>query len=405
MTERRYYSDSHTSAFSARITEHLKWNNQPAVILDHTYFYPTGGGQPHDTGTLNNVRVTDVVTRTEDLAVIHLLEAEISGTDVDAQIDWGRRFDHMQQHTGQHILTQSFVQTANKATVGFHLSADSVTIDLDAAELGAEEINAAENLANQIVWRNLAVTTQTLSTDEIEGVRVRKIPGHLTASDGLRVVSAGDFDRTACGGTHVKATGEIGIVKVIRVEKKGDKIRVEFRCGGRALADYRLRNDTTHRLTALLNVGVPELDQSVARMQAEIRDAQRQRKAAIQQLLKSHATSLLDEAPIIGGIKTIQLISDLYDMNDLRALAKQLTEEDSVLVLLGMPGEKAQILLTCSTNLPYNLNPALQAALAQLGNARGGGPANFVQGGGVQATGAQLETALELALRVIREQN
>lgn len=400
MTRRLYYDDSHTTAFTARIVERTIWNGQPAVVLDETYFYPTGGGQPSDTGTLNNAHVIDVATRPEDLAVVHVLDSEIDGDTVEAQIDWGKRFDHMQQHTGQHILTQAFVQTANLPTVGFHLSADSVTIDLDAAAVSAEQLNTAENLANQVIFQNLPVTTRLVSPDEMDGVRIRRIPGHI-ATDGLRVVSVGDFDHTACGGTHVRATGEIGMIKVIRADKKGDKMRIEFRCGGRALADYRLRNDTTQRLTSLLNVGVPELDQSVVRLQAEIREAQRQRKAAVQQLLKTHAAELLDAAAVQNGVKTIRLVSDVYDLNDLRGMAKQLTAEPGVLALLGLPGEKAQIILTCSADLTYNLNPALQAALAVLGNARGGGPANFVQGGGVPASAAQVEAALDAAERAI----
>jgi alanyl-tRNA synthetase len=400
MTERRYYSDSHTTKFEAKIVEHLTWDGKPAVVLDATYFYPTGGGQPCDRGTLNGAQVIDVVTRPDDLAVIHVLEREIEGDTAQAQIDWARRFDHMQQHTGQHILTQAFVQTANLPTVGFHLSPDTVTIDLDATSISADQINTAENLANEVIWRNLPVTARLVSQNEMDGVRVRRIPGQL-ATEGLRVVSVGEFDQTACGGTHVAATGEIGLLKIIRTDKRGGQIRVEFRCGGRALSDYRLRNDTTQRLTSLLNVGVSELDQSVSRLQNEIREMQRQRKAVVQQLLKTHAAELIAAAQTIDGVRVVILVSDLYDLNDLRVLAKQLTATPSVLALLGMPGEKAQIVLTCSPDLPYNLNPALQAGLAVLGNARGGGPANFVQGGGVPATAAQIEAALNAARAAI----
>ena len=400
MTERRYYSDSHTTKFEAKIVEHLTWDGKPAVVLDATYFYPAGGGQPCDYGTLNGAQVIDVVARPDDLAVIHVLEREIEGDTAQAQIDWARRFDHMQQHTGQHILTQAFVQTANLPTVGFHLSPDTVTIDLDATSISADQINTAENLANEVIWRNLPVTARLVSQNEMDGVRVRRIPGQL-ATEGLRVVSVGEFDQTACGGTHVAATGEIGLLKIIRTDKKGGQIRVEFRCGGRALSDYRLRNDTTQRLTSLLNVGVSELDQSVSRLQNEIREMQRQRKAVVQQLLKTHAAELIAAAQTIDGVRVVILVSDLYDLNDLRVLAKQLTATPSILALLGMPGEKAQIVLTCSPDLPYNLNPALQAGLAVLGNARGGGPANFVQGGGVPATTAQIEAALKAAREAI----
>src|SRR5688572_28549137 len=199
MTQRLYYDDSYTIEFTARVIERTKHDDHPAVVLDRTYFYPTGGGQPNDTGVLGGVEVLDVFTREDDHAVMHVLAEDVMGEIVTCKLDWQRRFDHMQQHTGQHLLTQCFVETADAKTIGFHLSPNRITIDLDAAGLSAQAVDTAEDLANRIVQENRAVTARVVEPQEAAnlGVRIRRIPGHL-ATGGLRVVEITDFDLTAC---------------------------------------------------------------------------------------------------------------------------------------------------------------------------------------------------------------
>ena len=402
MTKRLYYDDSHTRRFEARILESLDWGGRPAVVLDETYFYPSGGGQPCDFGTINGVAVLDVVTRPDDLTVIHVLESALPvGESVKAEIDWVRRLDHMQQHSGQHILTQSLVQLCEANTVGFHLSPDTVTIDLDKTDLTSDQLSGAEQLANQIIWENQPVSAkiyQTVDDLRAAGVRMRRLPDHI-ATDGLRVVEIGTFDATACGGTHVAATGEIGLLKLIKIDKRGDKLRVEFKCGGRALSDYAARVEITHRLTAQLTAGLADLPDSVARLQENLSEAQRSRKAAISKLIDAHAAELLTVTPYSDdGRRVIELVSELYDLNDLRALAKKLVSEAGVVALLAIPGEKAQLMFARNADLSaLNLNPPLKAALAVLGQGRGGGTPDFVQGGGIPATTAQCEAALSAA--------
>lgn len=402
MTKRLYYDDSHTRRFEALVTERLDHEGRPAVILNQTYLYPTGGGQPHDTGWLNGVEVVDVVTRSGDLAVIHILNAPLPATNtVQAEINWARRFDHMQQHTGQHILTQALVQLCEANTVGFHLSPETVTIDLDKTDLTADQLSQAERLANQVIWENQPISAriyQTVEEVRAAGVRMRRLPDHI-ATDGLRVVEIGAFDATACGGTHVRATGEIGLLKLIKTEKRGDKFRVEFKCGGRALSDYAMRVDITNKLTANLTAGLTDLPDSIARLQEGLTEAQRARKAAVSKLIDAHAVELLTHAAEQNGQRVITLVSDVYDLNDLRTLAKKLVAANGVIALLAMPSaEKAQLMFARSADLgEVNLNPILKNALAVLGNGRGGGTPDFVQGGGVPATLAQCEAALEAA--------
>lgn len=399
MTERLYYTDPYLRAFSARVVERTTLNDQPALVLDRTAFYPTGGGQPHDTGTLNGIPVIDVQARKPDHVVLHVVEHLPDADELTAEIDWTRRFDHMQQHTGQHILTQAFVQSADAHTVGFHLSADSVTIDLDRADLTDAQVAAAEALANRIVMENRPVIARLIhpnDADALASVRLRKLPEGVGA-EGLRVVDVSGFDQTACGGTHVAHTGEIGMIKVIRLEKRGDKTRVEFACGARALHDYREKNAVINRVTPLLNCGYWEIDQSISRLQDQLRQAQRQLRALSAQLIDYQTADLLARAAPTGDARLIvHLIAD-DDLEQARALAKALTAHPGVVALLGVPGERAQLVFARSADLPYDLNPALKAALPLLGEARGGGKPDFVQGGGVPADRQRVSVALDAA--------
>ena len=397
MTERLYYNDPHTLEFTARIRERTTHDGQPAVVLDQTYFYPEGGGQPADTGTLGGVEVRDVQPREESHDVLHVLAGEPPAADtVTCAIDAPRRLDHMQHHTGQHILTQAFVEIAGAKTVSFHLGAESVTIDLDRADLPPDAIAAAEDLANRIVFEDRPVRAEVVSVEETDGVRIRSIPDNLHTG-GLRVISVEGYDSTACGGTHVTRTGQIGLIKVIRVENHRGGSRVEFRCGQRALRDYREKNAILTGLAADLTVGYWEVGEAVERLRDALQESSRSLRAAHKDLLEFEAAKLLASAPSQDGVRLVQAAYDDRDAGWVRALASRLAAEPGTVALLGAAGEKAQVILARSGDLPYNLNPPLKAGLAALGDARGGGRPDFCQGGGVPATREQLQTALQAA--------
>ncbi|MEP0764357.1 MAG: alanyl-tRNA editing protein, partial [Chloroflexota bacterium] len=213
ITERLYYTDSYSTAFEANVISTTIVNEAPAAILDRTCFYPTSGGQPHDTGTLNGAAVLEVIVRESAGAVLHILDRALSVGRVSGQVDWARRFDHMQHHTGQHILSQAFERLARAETVGFHMSADSITIDLDQPDLAPATVDAAEDLANQIVTEDRPVRAWFPTDDEVAALALRKVPD---VEGRFRVVAVEGFDVTACGGTHVAHTGEIGLIKVLR---------------------------------------------------------------------------------------------------------------------------------------------------------------------------------------------
>ena len=403
MTERLYYTDSYTTRFTARIVERTTCEGQAALVLDRTYFYPTSGGQPADRGTINGVDVLDVTVREADGAVLHVMAGDVPADTVEGVIDWQRRFDHMQHHTGQHILTQAFIQVAGAHTVGFHLGEESVTIDLDRTAIPADQVNAAEDLANQIVAHNLPVRAWFPAEAERANLPLRKVPD---VNGKLRVVSIGDFDVTACGGTHVAQTGEIGLIKVIRTEKYKDMTRVEFRCGGRALADYRRKNAIIHRLMAALTTGADDLEDAITRLQDENRHLRGELRAARQELLNAEAAVLWQEAPESGGLRVIARAWEGRDPQDIRPLASRLIQQPGTVVLLGVAGDRAQIVMARSEDLPgLDMVALLRRTMSTLtGNPderRGGGRPDFAQGGGISADAGQMQAALNEAAAVI----
>lgn len=399
-TQRLYYDDPHTIEFTAQVIENLMIDERPAIVLDQTYFYPTGGGQPNDAGEIAGVSVVDVVTRKEDGAVIHVIEAAIDadGREVLCQVDWSRRLDHMQQHTGQHILTQAFVQIADAHTVGFHLSTDTVTIDLNKPSLSDAILHEAEALANSIITENRPVTARLIDPDEAENVRMRKSIDQMQLyTDGLRVVEIADFDITACGGTHVAHTGEIGLLKITNTTKRGANTRVEFACGGRALADYGAKHTTISTLTDLLTCHYTDLPDIIQTLQDEARNQRKAIDTLTDKLIAYEVETLHASAKQIGDLSVIIAAFDERDKGELSKLASQLTEKPATITLIGTAGDKAHLICACSTDIDHNMNPLLQAAFTQLPGGRGGGRPNMAQGGGVAADRASVQAALEHA--------
>lgn len=396
MTDRLYYSDSYTTRFEATVVEETTHEGKPALVLNQTYFYPTSGGQPNDTGTINGLLIVEVVVRDEDAALLHIIDApppSLSGQTVTCEVDWVRRFDHMQQHTGQHILTQAFIQTAKAKTVSFHLSPESVTIDLDVNGLADEQVEAAEKLANEIIQADKSVTATIRQADDQDGVRMRKMPKHIV-TDGLRVVEIEGFDVTACGGTHVAHTGEIGLIKIIKLEKRGDKTRLEFRCGGRAITDYGAKHRVISTLATEMNCRFPEVPDNVAKLRADLKAAQTSLKELRELLVEYEAVKLLAEARQTNGYALITASFVGRDAGELKSLASRLAESSSVVILMGTSGDKAQLIFARSADLAFNMGTMLKEAVGKLGG-RGGGQPAFAQGGGVTATIDQIKNVIE----------
>jgi alanyl-tRNA synthetase len=402
MSERLYYRDAYQTKFEAKVAERFEHDGRFALTLDQTYFYPTAGGQPHDTGQINNVPVTDVTVRKADGAIIHWLVDEVTADEITGKINWPRRFDHMQQHTGQHILTQAFLQTAEAKTVSFHLSEASVTIDLHTAEITPAQIEEAEELANQIVWQNRTVAVHTVTSEQAKNLDVRKIPTYRTGQLRLiRLIDIEKFDLTACGGTHVARTGGVGLIKIVKLERRGEGLRVEFACGNRALHDYRLKNSIANHLTAVLTTGYAELLPSVNRLQDDLKQAQRLIKKQQSELMQYEAAQLLQSGKQRGPVTVITHVFNDRDANALRSLGNHLAKHDDVIALLGLAGDKSQLIFCRSANAPGQMNQLLKPALQMLGTTAGGGNESFAQGGGPAANEDQVLQALGRAERLL----
>jgi alanyl-tRNA synthetase len=341
--------------------------------------------------------VVDVLVRERDEVILHVLEQPLPGSEagVVGEIDWDRRFDHMQQHTGQHILSQAFIRVADAHTIGFHLSDESVTIDLNVDALTPEQLAQAETLANQIVWENRPIHIQMVTLEEARQMPLRKLP---PAPNGkLRLIEIEDFDLTACGGTHVARTGAVGLIKLIKTERIRGQARIEFTCGGRALADYGRKNETVQQLMANLTTSQDDLAVAVARLQQENKQARRTLKKMKTAVLQAEAERLLSAGQKQAGFTLITHVFDESDNVDLRVLGSQLTRQSQVVALLGVAGKKSQLLFTRSDDAPGDMNALLQSALQELGQGGGGGTAVAAQGGGPGVSDGRLRQAITFA--------
>jgi alanyl-tRNA synthetase len=402
MIDRLYFHDQYLTSFETRIVERLKHGRRTGIILERTYFYPTSGGQAHDTGMIDGCQVLDVFVRNSDQAIVHTIENEIWADEVLCHIDWPRRFDQMQNHTGQHILSQAFLRVTEVETVGFHLGTESVTIDLPTANIEPAQVEEAELLANQIVWENRPVTARIVSQDDLIGYDIRRLPD--IDGDDLRLVEIEDFDLTACGGTHVRSTGEVGLVKIVKLERRKDSLRVDFRCGQRALFDYRLKNRIMNRLAAELTTGLEDIESAVSRLREASKQSRRHLQAETVRLLSYEATQMVRQAKRLGSHLIINEVFEGRDPVELRLLANQLLDEGATFVFLGQAGPKSHLVLARAEGLPGDMNLIIKSALQILGSTSGGGTAALAQGGGPAADHERVALALNRAEKLLLAQ-
>lgn len=373
-TERLFYQDVRRTEFQARVIGCREDKN--AVILDATCFYPESGGQLPDTGTLNGIPVTDV--QEEGEAILHVLDGALPQGVVNGKVDWDLRFDHMQQHTGQHLLSGAFDQTARAMTVGFHMGRDVNTIDLRIPRLTEKMADEAEDLANRIVVDDRPVQIHLLSKDEAARLPLRKKPPDL---DSLRVLEIKDFDYSACGGTHCERAGEVGLIKITRWERIRNDVRVEFLCGWRALKDYRWRNRAVNRMAGELSVAGRDLEQAVERLRQENQDKARRTRELLEGALIQEAKSLVDGSPSKGSFRIIVQAFPDRDPEEVRVLAGRIAEHKGTVALLASTRDKTHLVFARSLDLDWDMDSLMKEAVRQI-QGKGGGRSNFAQGGG-----------------------
>ena len=385
-TTRLYYAEPWRREFEARVID-VRTAGPRAVVLDRSAFYPTSGGQPFDTGVLGGARVTSVE---EDEAgnVLHHVEGDLeSGALVRGAIDWPRRFDHMQQHTGQHVLSAAFDQLHGARTESFHLGTEVSTIDLG-RDLSARQIEEAETLANQVAWEDRPVGIRFVSDEEASRMPFRKPPAR---SGRIRVIEVERFDVSACGGTHVSRTGEVGIIAVRAWERYKGGMRIEFVCGGRALAAYRGLRDAVTGAIRTLSVFPHELPDAIARLQAANKDAARDIKKLREDLGTFEGRALAASAVPVGRLSVVIAAVTGYDAGSLKPLASAACEGDGGVAVL-FAGEASPYVVAATRQASATAVDcgALVKALCAAFGGKGGGRPDMAQGGGLAASAEDL---------------
>jgi alanyl-tRNA synthetase len=410
MTERLYYNDSFLYDFDAQVADLREMSRQGTastwmVKLDRTAFYPTSGGQPFDTGMLTafsksgaelKVTVEDVF---EDEAgeIWHRTDKVLEpGAKVRGVIDRERRRDHMQQHSGQHVLSAAFIHLFNYPTVSFHLGEESCSIDLQCSDVTKEQLARAERLANEVIAEDRPVTIRYASRQDAEQMGVRKLPPR---EGQIRLVDISDFDLNACGGTHVRGSGQIGCILVRKTEKVKQGVRVEFVCGLRAVSTARKDFTTLTESAGFYTTGIYELPAQIRKQQEELKAQQRAQSKLNEELTELLAAKIADEAPTNNGRKLISQVLLDRDAAFAKLLAQKLSRNGKgIVALLATPNPTPTLVFARSQDQSVDVGALLKEIVTAAGG-RGGGGKDLAQGG-VPAE-ANLEAMLANAARLI----
>ncbi len=394
MTVRLYYQDPYLFRFTAKVLACRPVDDAFEVQLDRTCFYPESGGQPSDSGQLGGRQALGV--REEGTRLLHRVDGPIEIPEAEGCVDSQRRLDHMEHHTGQHLLSAAFLEGVGIPTVSAHISAHESTIDLDRPELFEEDADKAEELANRVIRENRTIHCFYPTLDELKQLTFRKMP---SVEEDIRVVRVPDFDVSACCGTHCPSTGRVGLVKVRRWEHYKGMTRLYFHCGRRALEEFRFQNSSIRDLSELFSVKDRDLVARVAAMHDEHVEAYRQLRKARSELLKHEAASMLSQSQRLsdGTLLVVRELAEGHGMEELKVLAEALLKHPGVVFLGGAAGPKAQVLFARSPDWPGDMSSILRKVVSGLGG-KGGGAPHQAQGG---VPGTALSEAIALARKEI----
>lgn len=382
--EKLYYKDAYIQSFTSKILKQNEDANGTYVVLEETAFYPTGGGQPHDTGTLNDIEVTNV--EEVDREIRHYITQQINGSDVNGQLNWKRRFDHMQQHTGQHILSAAFAEKFGILTNAFHLGRDTATIDLETPELPMETALGTEELANEIVFANRPITIRWIDEAEAKTLPLRKEP---TVKENIRVVIVEDFDYNGCGGTHPNYTGEVGPIKILGWERHKGNIRLEFACGWRTLRIMHEKQTVLKDAVRLLNSKESDLPNKLEQILTSQKEMDKALRDANDKLLAYEANELLEKAASLPSGKLVAAVFTDRSMQDLAKLSVALTQDsEAIALLVAQTGDNIQCVCASGKAVEKNMNEALKSALPLIEGKGGGNPLS-ARGGGKAVVSAE----------------
>ena len=385
MNHKLFYKDPYLQTFTAQITKQERDKDDNLyVVLTQTAFYPTGGGQPHDTGQLNDTPVINV--EEIDGEIRHYITEVIHTNEVTGYVSWKRRFDHIQQHAGQHILSAIFWDHFNIPTIGFHLGREIVTIDLETSDLSFEIAEEAANLANQIVLENRPITVRWVNLEEAKQLPLRKEP---TVTENIRDVIIENLDFNGCGGTHPKQTGEVGPIQIINWERHKENIRLTFVCGWRTIELMQRNHFLLKDAAQHLHSKESDIANKIKQLLSAQKENEKALQAANEKLILVEANELLQQAEETSYGKQIAVIYTKRSMQELAKLAAILTEKDdhAITYLVTQNGENLQCICACGPAVKLNMNTLLKTALPLIEGKGGGNPKNARGGGKATVTG------------------
>jgi len=379
LTQQLYFDDPFRLEFEAEIAESRPLDGgRFGVVLPRTHFYPTSGGQEHDTGSIGDARVVDV--HKDGDTIVHILDRELAPGIHPARIDWDRRFRHMQHHTAQHILSASFLEVADIDSISANINGDTPsTIDLEVGKVDDETLRRAEKFANGIFFEDRAVKSFYVTDAEVPGLPFRKPP---KVSGRIRVVEVDGFDLTPCGGTHVTQSGMIGILKIVRTERVRQNLRIHFVAGTRALEFFQGVQSAAQGAALLLDTGVDDLVASVEKMQSQLKQTQSELDSLRGILLGVEAEKLANSAEVVGERRLVTALFENRPASELRSLANKLRNKPGmVAVLATYDGTKLSMVVACADDVNVDARELLNNHLAPIGGGGGGSP-TLAQGGG-----------------------
>jgi alanyl-tRNA synthetase len=381
MTEKLFYKDPYLREFTAKVIESSQIRGRHAVVLDRTAFYATSGGQPHDTGTLNDAAVQEVVE--ENGKLWHFVDRPLSG-EVKGAIDWERRVEHMQQHHGQHILSEAFIQVARATTSSFHLGKDTCTIDLD-RNPSETDIREAQKLANQVIFENRPVTIGWFTLEQVRAMKVRKIDPAI--QEPVRIVNVEGFDCQPCSGTHPAATGQVGSVAVLGCEKQKVGARITFVCGVRVVNTLVQQNRILRSLSSKISASLEEIEGAVDRRLAEEQSLRRDLLDK-DKLLAKYLAQEIYQKPLCSAVLPGR------DIKGLKLIANEVMSKGGAIVALLSTGESGtSFVIGASPEVSIDLRAALKDLMAK-NEGKGGGEPRFVQGSFKSTDAASLQSQI-----------
>jgi alanyl-tRNA synthetase len=388
-----YQEEPNKLNFEATLVEILTLpDERKGAVLDHTYFYPTGGGQEHDTGVLGSARVVDVFKDEEHSRLVHVVEGEVQIGPVQARIDAERRLRHMQHHTAQHLLTQCLLRQTGDETVSANINGYSPsTLDLLAIQVSKADLEAAEMQANRVIYEDRIVKTYIVSPEELKSIPLRRPP---KVTENIRIVEIDGLDYSPCGGTHVLHTGSIGLIKVLKAERQNERLRIYFLAGLQALEVFSQMYDSMIGLATQMSISWQDIPEIVGKQAAALSALQKDYQLLRQASVRYEARELLVKAEERAGIKLVRERYENRPIGELRMMAEELKQiPDLVSFLVTYDGQKVSLIVTCGEASGRDAPQLLRSALASL-QGRGGGDTRLAQGGGV-ANSEQFHTFLD----------